>query len=172
MVTRPTSIVPLTLDAKSVERAALQALAQQEKALTRDRERAAQAKRGPITRKINDVRTQMETMRDDINTGQITLTVTGLARGKYRDLLKNHPPREDDDLDQRVGYNVDTFGRALMDAATLEAHDHTGTPVPLDIATWADDEDGVAPGDFERWFRAALALQTTPIDQSPPLRAS
>lgn len=172
MVTRPTADVPLTLDAKTAQRKAWEELARKEKRLVVERERAETGKRTPITRKINTARKELDTLAADIASGQITVTVSGVSRGTYRDLLKQHPPKEGDDLDKRVGYDMDSFGGGLIRAATLHAVDAAGKTVPLDIDAWIDDDEGVAAGDFERWFRACLELQTRPVDQSPPLRAS
>lgn len=172
MVTRPTATVPLTLDAKTAERAHWQQLAQREKKLVLERERAENGKRTPFTRKINQTRKEMDTVAADIASGQIVVTVEGLPRGKYRQLLTAHPPREGDDLEARVGYNVDTFGADLLRAATIAAVDSDGKTVPLAVDAWVDDETGVAAGDFERWFRAALTLQTHPVDMSPPQRSA
>ena len=172
MVTRPTAEVPLTLDAKTDQRRKWDELASRERRLVVERERAETGKRTPITRKINAVRKEMDALAADVASGQITVTVSGVSRGAYRDLLKQHPPKPGDELDKRVGYDMDTFGGGLIRAATLSAVDAAGKPVPLDVDAWIDDDEGVAAGDFERWFRAALELQTRPVDQSPPLRAS
>lgn len=172
MVTRPTAEVPLTLDAKTAARRKWDELASRERRLIVEREKAETGKRTPITRKINACRKEMDTVAADIAAGQVLVTVSGVSRGQYRDLLKQHPPKDGDELDKRVGYNMDTFGGGLIRAATLSAVDAAGKPVPLDVDAWIDDDEGVAAGDFERWFRACLELQTRPVDQSPPLRAS
>lgn len=170
MVTRPTATVPLTLDAKTAERAHWQQLAQREKNLVTERERAE--KRTPFTRQIAAVRKELDDVAADIASGQITVTVEGLSRGKYRQLITAHPPKDGDKLDERVGYNMDTFGADLLRAATTAATDADGNPVPLDVDAWVDDDNGVAAGDFERWFRTALAQQTQPVDVSPPRRSA
>ena len=169
---RPTTDVVLTLDAHPGERAAWDALARKEQRLVRDREKLPTAKRGPLTREIDEARAQMDALAATIQSGQVRATVTGLSRGGYRNLLKGHPPRDDESLDERLGYNADTFGAALVEACTIEAHTLDGDPVPLDVPAWVDDETGVGPGDFEAWFRACLALQTTRASQVPLRRAS
>lgn len=173
MVTRPTATVPLTLDAHSGERAAWGVLAAKERSLAAERERATTpAARGAVTRRINATRTDMDALAATIQSGVAVVTVEALPRGKYRDILKAHPPRDDDPIDQELGYNTDTFGAALIRAASLSAKTLDDTPVPLDVDTWLDDTDGVAEGEFRTWFRATLNLQTQAVDQVPPLRAS
>ena len=172
MVTRPTAEVPLTLDAKTAQRKAWDELSRKERRLVVERERTEAGKRAPITRKINAVRKELDTLAADIASGQVTVTVEGLTRGKFRALLTAHPPKDGDKLDERVGYDMDSFGADLLRAATVSAVDAAGKTMPLDVDSWVDDDTGVAGGDFERWFRTALDQQTRPVDLSPPLRSA
>ena len=107
-----------------------------------------------------------------IESGKITLTVTALSASKYRDLQKNHPPRDDDEFDQKIGYNEATFILPLLSEATVAARDHAGKDVPLDVEAWLDEDDGLDPVDTLRWFNTALGLQTGRTNRGPRLRVS
>lgn len=169
---RATTTVTLTLDAKSEERAAWQLLAEKERRLTRDREKVASAKRGALTRQINETREGMDALAAEIAAGQIVVTVQALPRGKYRELLRNNPPRPDDWLDKRIGYNGDTMPGQILRAATIAAKDHAGEDVPLELDDWIDEDGPLNDAEFTQWLNAALSLNTRPVDQSPPLRVS
>lgn len=171
MVTRSTATVPVTVDAHSAEVGELAELRAQEKRLTLERARVKSARRGPITRKINEIREQMTALEDTIESGKVLVTVTALARGRYRNLLKDHPPREDDEVEAKVGYNLDTFGAALIRACTVSAT-RDGEPYDLDLDDLLDEDTGVGAYDFEQWFRTCLALQTQGGNRVPLLRAS
>lgn len=172
MVTRPTATVTVTIDAHSAEVAEAAKLRAEEKRLTLEQARVDASKRGAITRKIKTVSKELEQLDKTVASGQIHITVTALTAGAYRNLLKNHPPKDGDQLDEKVGYDVDTFGADLIRTATLDATDHEGQPYGLDLDTLLDDDEGITPYDFEQWFRTALALQTQGGNRVPLLRAS
>ena len=172
MVTRRTAKVQITLDAKNDARDELAALIDEERALTREQAGLPSAKRGPVTKKINQNRAAQEKAQAVIDTGKLTLTVTALTNSAYRNLRKNHPPREDDEFEQRIGYNEVTFLAPFLTVATVAARDHEGNDVPLDIEAWLDEDDGLDPVDTLRWLNTALGLQTGRVDRSPLLRAS
>ncbi len=167
MVTRPTATVTLTIDAHSdavAEAAALRA---------EDKRIALAAAGGRDDRpRIEEIRARLGVLQETITSGQIHVTVTALSAGAYRNLLKNHPPKDGDALDEKVGYDTDSFGADLIRAATVTAVDHAGQPYPLDVDELLDDDTGVTPYDFEQWFRTTLALQTQGGSRVPLLRAS
>ncbi len=172
MVTRPTKTVPLLVDARDADRAAHLILAEKERRLAVERERATPAKRGAVTRKINKVRADMDVLEAGIAEGVVTVTVQALPWAAYRRLLKEHPPRPDDEYDAELGYNEETFLRGLLTAATVDAVDHAGDPYPIDYDALLDDRTGLDPHSTLAWFRAAMSLQTRPMDLSPRRRAS
>lgn len=172
MVTRRTATVPITLDAKNDQLAELEELVAEEKRLTREQARVNGAKRAPFTRKINENRERQEEVKAVIVTGQLTLTVTALSSSKYRNLLKDHPPRDGDDFDEKVGYNETTFILPFLTEATVAARDHEGNDAPLEVESWLDEDDGLDPVDTLRWFNTAIGLQTGRVNRSPLLRAS
>ena len=161
MVTRPTATVTVTIDAHSATVAEAAKLRAEDKRLALDeaRQKAGELTGLPDPRR-EEIQARLEQLDDQIASGQIHITVTALTAGAYRNLLKNHPPKDGDQLDEKVGYDVDTFGAALIRATTLTAEDHEGQPYGLDLDDLLSEDDGVTPYDFEQWFRTALALQT------------
>lgn len=168
MVTRPTATVTITIDAHSDLVAEAAALRAEEKRLA-----LAAARTGDdIDPRASEVQARIAELEQHIAEGQIHVRVRTLGHGQYRNLLKNHPPKSDDEIDAKVGYDVDTFGAALIRAVTVNAVDHAGELVDLDLDTLLDDDEGVSPYDFEQWFRTGLALQTQGGNRVPLLRAS
>ncbi|WP_347042018.1 hypothetical protein [Brachybacterium nesterenkovii] len=170
MVTRPTKTVQILVDARDAERAAHLVLAEKERRLALERERTSN--KGPVTRKINACRKDMDALEALIAEGVVTVTVQALPWPAYRRLLKEHPPRPGDEYDAELGYNEETFLRGLLTAATVDAVDHAGAPYALDFDALLDDETGLDPHSTLAWFRAAMSLQTRPVDLSPRRRAS
>ncbi|WP_030526607.1 hypothetical protein [Phycicoccus jejuensis] len=110
------------------------------------------------------VREQMEPLKATIASGVVRVTLQGLprrakggsGRSTYRRLMLEHPPRDDDPLDQQLGYNVDTFGDALIQACILSTTDLDGEPVENRWDEWADE---MTDGQWREFFEAALDLQ-------------
>lgn len=168
MVTRPTATVTITIDAHSDLVAEAAALRAEEKRLALA---AARTGDGEDPR-VPEIQARLAELEQHIAKGQIHVRVRTLGHGQYRNLLKNHPPKPDDELDAKFGYDMDTFGAALIRAVTVNAVDHAGDLVDLDLDALLDDDEGVSPYDFEQWFRTALALQTQGGNRVPLLRAS
>lgn len=75
----------------------------------------------------------------------VIITFTALKAHEYDDLLKKHPPRDDNDLDKLHDYNRDTFPDALMAAsASPKVEDNDGNLVDIDIT---DLIDGMSNGE-------------------------
>lgn len=101
------------------------------------------------------VREALQVQRDVIASGVVRIVVKGLTRGEFRRLLVAHPPREGDDLDERLGYNGDTFGDALIRACIVRTDSLDGEPVENRWDEWADE---MTNGQWEEVFRACLKL--------------
>lgn len=107
---------------------------------------------------LERVRAAMDEQRRVIASGVVEITIKGLTRREFRRLFVEHPPREDDDLDARLGYNGDTFGDALIKACIVATRAHElngGGDVPNEWDAWADD---MTNGQWEEVFRACLKL--------------
>lgn len=57
---------------------------------------------------------EIEALRTRMADRSIEFRFRALPRQKFTDLLKAHPPRDDDKYDAANGYNVDTFYEALV----------------------------------------------------------
>lgn len=108
---------------------------------------------------LADVRAKMDEQRKIIASGVVRIVIKGLTRGEFRRLLTAHPPRENDDLDGKVGYNADTFGDALITACILRTEDLNGNPVANEWDQWADD---MTNGQWEDVFTACMKLTNDP----------
>lgn len=117
--------------------------------------RASQPAPKPLEAELAEVRARMDECRKVIASGVVRVVIKGLTRGEFRRLLTEHAPRDGDDLDARLGYNVDTFGDALVRACIVETTDLDGQPVPNEWDVWADD---MTNGQFEEFFTACLKL--------------
>lgn len=112
-----------------------------------------------VEAELTDVRKRMDECRETIKSGVVRIIVKGLSRGEFRRLLSEHPAREGDPLDERMGYNSDTFGDAFIQACIVRCEDLDGQTVPTDWDTWADE---MTNGQWEECFTACLKLTNNP----------
>lgn len=90
----------------------------------------------------------------------ITVYLRRPTRNEWRNLLKNHSPREDNKLDQDSGYNTDTFGAALLKTVIFKVTSVEGERLDVDLDELLDDETGIAMSDWELLFHQAMQLAT------------
>lgn len=80
----------------------------------------------------------------------IVVTVGALGRKGWRELVKAHPPREDNDSDEEMGVNEESFKDALV-------------PVSIVSPEFTDEDlDNLADVDFDRIYYTAFALNRSP----------
>lgn len=99
---------------------------------------------------------RLDQLRRELAGNAVKITFEAMPRRAYRDLLAAHAPRPGEEMDTRVGYNVDTFGDALLQAAIIATTDIDGNPVPNEWDTWAD---AMSDGAWQEMFRLVLTLQ-------------
>lgn len=133
------------------------------------------------TEQLEAVRARLAELRAVIKSGFVRLIIKGLNRGEYRQLLVAHPPREDEELDQRTGYNVDTFGDELIQACLIRTETLDGEQLwarPAndsgkhfreqetcpDWPAWADE---MTDGQWEEIFVACLKITKDPSPAFP-----
>lgn len=78
----------------------------------------------------------------------IEVWVTHIGRKAYRSLLTEHPPRDDNEIDQQLGWNDETFPDALLMASVVT------DPAVDDLE---DFLDALSEDDAELVFTAAVA---------------
>ena len=74
-----------------------------------------------------------------------------LPRKKFRELLRAHPPREDDEVDAMYGVNFDDFAEAFLPLSIASVEPET----PPDRQAFLDD---LPEGDYNRIFSTAYFL--------------
>lgn len=161
---RLTTTVTIVVDPLNDVRAEYDAKALEVRALGVELGRISQRDTEALEVKEAEVHTaeaELEAIGERVKEGIAVLTLTSLSYFEYMGLLRDNPPRGGDDLDERFGYNVDTFAKALLKKATVKAEKLSGGSLALDVDTWVSQESGVSAGDFQTWFEKAMSMQTT-----------
>ena len=117
---------------------------------------AEPAPRQRMSQKAPNIEDHLAELRGKVAENVVKITFQALPRREYRDLLAAHAPRPGDDKDARVGYNVDTFGDALLQSAITATTDLDGNPIPNEWDAWADE---MSDGAWQEMFRLVLGLQ-------------
>ncbi|MEV5211327.1 hypothetical protein AB0K35_28025 [Micromonospora sp. NPDC053740] len=145
---------------------------------------AAKDKRLNSTGAVQAIADQITAVQDQMRADTIVFRMRALGRKGWDALLKQHPPRKDNNEDAQLGYNVDTFMEALIRTCTY-------SPDDLDDETWRellgdnDDErsrsekagEPVEDGKLTEWQFAqlqntALALNVRKVDVPNSFAAS
>lgn len=80
----------------------------------------------------------------------VDVTLKALGRKRWRDLVREHPPRPDVKDDEAAGVNEESFADALVPLSIVEP----GLTV--------DDLDAVSDVDYQRLYVSAFALNRLP----------
>lgn len=111
-----------------------------------------------------DVAQQIQALREEMLDHTITVKLRALPRKKFRTLVVDHPPREDNEGDRALGFNPDTFFDALLRMCAVE-------PV-LDDALWAQLEDKLSDGQWQTLTNAAWGVNERDLSVPFSQRAS
>lgn len=88
-----------------------------------------------LTKQVTAAEKTVAAAEAKVDAASVIITFTALKASDYDVLLKDHPPREDNELDALVDYNRDTFPDALMEASALKrVEDADGNLVDMDVA--------------------------------------
>jgi len=145
---------------------------------------AAKDKRLAGNTAVRAIGEQITAVQDQMRADTIVFRMRALGRKGWDALLKQHPPRKDNNEDAQLGYNVDTFMEALIRTCTY-------SPDDLDDDTWRellgdnDDErarlekagkpteDGkLTEWQFAQLQNTALALNVRKVDVPNSFAAS
>lgn len=107
---------------------------------------------------------RIEALRQEMPDASIEFRFRALPRSVYSALLKEHPPRDGDKLDQANGINLDTFFEAVVRACCVAPE--------LDEADWldllgddTDEHPGVlSSGQFDVVAMAAWGVNRRDVD--------
>lgn len=154
--TRPTTVVNVVTNLDLL--AAHQAESQELERLNRvqsasDRLNSAYSKEiREQAKKIQNI----ETMMDE---STVCVKLRALKRAKYAEVVANHPPREDNDVDNAFGVNTDTFGDELVPLSIVEAWNKaTNEKVDFTGDDWAEEADEFTDAQYNEFAMAALNI--------------
>lgn len=80
---------------------------------------AAKDKRLNGDRRARQIGEQITAVQDQMRAETLVFRMRALPRKQWDALLKQHPPRRDNEADTQLGYNVDMFMAALIRACTI-----------------------------------------------------
>jgi hypothetical protein len=106
----------------------------------------------------------VEELRDQMLAASVRFTVRALPRRRWSALYAEHPPREADDGDTRVGFNRDTFYDALVRECVVEPQ--------LSDEQWAALDAALSTAQYAALKTAAWLVNNADVDVPFLLAAS
>lgn len=131
--------------------------------LTAARDRDAQTLAGGDAKSVAE---RMDALALRMRAAIVVFRLRALDKMRPVSLLGEHPPRDDDDLDNRFGYNRDTYYQALIRESTYELMqgDDVQPASELTDDDWTGIWDALGHGQFDRLTDAAMKLNNGDVD--------
>lgn len=127
---------------------------------------AAKDKRLNSDKRAREIGEQITAVQDQMRADTLVFRMRALPKKKWDKLLKEHPPRKDNEEDAQLGYNVDSFMVALIRACTY-------SPDDLDDEGWSELlDDTTTEWQFAQLQNTALALNVRKVDVPNSFAAS
>ena len=154
--TRPTTVVNVVTN--------LDLLAEHE-AATRELERlnrvqsAADRLNSAYSKEIREQANIIQNLEAQMDESTVCVKLKALKRAKYAEVVANHPPREDNDVDTAFGVNTDTFGDELLPLSIVDAWNKaTGDKVDFTGDDWAEEAEEFTDAQYSEFAMAALNI--------------
>lgn len=107
------------------------------------------------TRNAAEQTGRREALEDQIAAAARVITIRRVDPKIWGRVVAEHPARPGDPYDARMGFNSDTFDRALMPHAITTVTDGTGTDVDW---TWEALVEAMTPGQYEQIIGDVLRM--------------
>lgn len=111
--------------------------------------------REAATARFDEAREKRRALEDEIAAATRTITVTRMPPQKYARLLADHPPRQGDEYDARMGFNTDTFEQPLMAPSVTDVRDVHGASTG---EAWADIVDHLGFSSYQEIVVGTIGL--------------
>ena len=105
--------------------------------------------------KLDEIHARRDAIEDEIASAARVVTVDRVGPKTWGRIVSENPARPDDPYDARLGFNTDTFDRALMPAAVASVTDGHGTDQEWD---WDTLVDAMAPGQYDQVISDVLRM--------------
>lgn len=99
----------------------------------------------------------------------VKVLLVALPKGRYRELVATHPPREDSDEDAAWGFDYSTLGDELVPASMCDEKGKPHDPEFANRAAVVEFVDSLPDGDFSLLYSKAVGLNQS---QGPDPKAS
>ena len=154
--TRPTTVVNVVtnLDLLAEHQAALEELERLNRVQS-----ASDRLNSAYSKEIREQAQKVQDLEAQMNESTVCVKLKALKRAQYAEVVANHPPREDNDVDTAFGVNTDTFGDELLPLSIVDAWNKaTGEKVDFTGDDWAEEAAEFTDAQFNEFAMAALNI--------------
>ena len=154
--TRPTTVVNVVtnMELLAAHQAANEELERLNRAQTsKDRLNTAYSK------EIREQAKLIESIEAQMDESTVCVKLKALKRNQYAEVVANHPPREDNDVDKAFGVNTDTFGDEIIPLSIVDAWRKT-TEEKVDFTgdDWAEESEEFTDAQYSEFAQAVLGI--------------
>lgn len=89
----------------------------------------------------------------------VCVKLKALKRTQYAEVVANHPPREDNDVDKAFGVNTDTFGDEVIPLSIVAAWEkNSEKKVDFTGDDWATEAEEFTDAQYSEFVQAVLGI--------------
>ncbi|MGN6035527.1 hypothetical protein ACP6NG_09100 [Brevibacterium casei] len=166
-ITRPTAVVDLVtnLDLLADHQVAREELDRLNK-LTPASERL----NNPYSKEIRAQAKKVADLEKKMDDSTVCVKLRALKKAKWAEVVANHPPREDNDVDAALGFNTDTIADEAMPLSIVSAWEKdSGNKIDFTGDDWATESEEFTDAQFAEFAQTLLNLNrgstTIPFSQ-------
>ncbi|MCS4593559.1 hypothetical protein KTJ89_11260 [Brevibacterium sediminis] len=124
----------------------------------------------PYSKEARAKAKRVQELETEMDESTVCIKLKALKRAEYAEVIAKHPPREDNDVDNALGFNTDTFGDDAIALSIVGAWKKTtGEKIDFTGDDWKEESAEFTDGQYSDFTNAVLNLNrsSTTVPFSP-----
>jgi hypothetical protein len=102
---------------------------------------------------------KVQELEEAMKASSVTFLIRGMKRGDWNELVAEHAPREDNNLDKTYGFNVEALMTKAIPMCIAGVENNAGEELPFDAsAEWDALADDMTNSQYEEFILATLRV--------------
>lgn len=111
------------------------------------------------SKEIREQAKLIQKLEAQMDESTVCVKLKALKRAQYAEVVENHPPREDNDVDTTFGLNTDTFGDDIIPLSIVDAwRKTTQEKVDFTGADWVEESAEFTDAQYSEFVSAVLNI--------------
>jgi hypothetical protein len=120
------------------------------------RRKAEVAKTDSLAGESAEIEEQLDRLREEMKTATVVVRMRAMPKRRWDELINAHKPREDNELDQAIGYDPDAFFNAAIPESIVEPK--------LTPAQWAKLSESLTEAQYNDLVSVVNDLNVRKVD--------